>query len=93
MYEFMTKIALTFSVFNLVILCFLVTKMIDYRDKAFAVYHFLRSHCAALVELDRFINGEVKDESKANKQPGQDLLQSFLKKAYRGETQKLAEER
>lgn len=67
MYELMTKIALTFPVFNLVILCFLVTKMIDYRDKAFAVYHFLRSHCTALVELDRFINGEVKDESKANK--------------------------
>lgn len=67
MYELMTKIALTFSVFNLVILCFLVTKMIDYRDKAFAVYHFLRSHCTALVELDRFINGEVKDGSKANK--------------------------
>lgn len=65
MYELMTKIALTFSVFNLVILCFLLTKMIDYRDKAFAVYHFLRSHCAALVELDRFINGEVKNESKA----------------------------
>ena len=67
MYEFMTKIALTFSVFNLVIFVFLITKIIDYRDKAFAVYHFLRSHCADLVELDRFINGEVKDESKANK--------------------------
>ena len=68
MYELMTKIALTFSVFNLVILCFfLLTKMINYRDKALAVYHVLRRHCAALVELDRFINGEVKNESKANK--------------------------
>lgn len=62
MYELMVKIALTFSVINLLILCFLLTKMIDYRDKALAVYHILRSHCAALVELDRFINGEVKND-------------------------------
>ena len=39
----------------------------DDRDKALAVYHVLRRHCAALVELDRFINGEVKNGSKANK--------------------------
>lgn len=59
-YELMTKFALSFSVFNLVLLCFLITKMIDYRDKALAVYHVLRRHCAALVELDKFINGEEK---------------------------------
>lgn len=58
MYELMTKIALTFSVFNLVLLCFLLTKMIDYKDKVLAVYHVLKNHCAALVELDKFINGE-----------------------------------
>lgn len=61
MYEFMSKIALTFSVFNLVILCFLVTKMIDYRDKALAVYHVLRKRCPVLVEVNRIINGEVKE--------------------------------
>lgn len=60
MCEIMTKIALTFSVFNLVILCFLITKMIDYKDKALAVYHVLKNHCGALVELDKFINGEDK---------------------------------
>ena len=59
-YELMTKFALTFSVLNLVILCFLLTKMIDYRDKVLAVYHVLRRHCSALVELDKFINGEEK---------------------------------
>ena len=62
MYELMVKIALTFSVINLIILYFVLTKMIDYRNKALSVYHFLRSHCAALVELDRFINGEVKND-------------------------------
>lgn len=60
MYELMTKIALTFSVFNLVILCFLITKMIDYKDKALAVYHVLKRHCGVLVELDKFIIGEKK---------------------------------
>lgn len=60
MYELMIKIALTFSVLNLVLLCFLLTKMIDYRDKALAVYHVLRRHCDTLVELDRFINGKEK---------------------------------
>lgn len=60
MYELMTKFALTFSVLNLVILCFLLTKMIDYRDKVLAVYHVLRRLCGALVELDKFINGEEK---------------------------------
>lgn len=60
MYELMTKIALTFSVFNLVLLCFLITKMIDYKDKILAVYHVLRNHCGALVELDKFINGKEK---------------------------------
>lgn len=59
-YELMTKFALSFSVLNLVILYFLLTKMIDYRNKALAVYHVLRRHCAALVELDKFINGEKK---------------------------------
>lgn len=59
-YELMTKFALTFSVFNLVLLCFLLTKMIDYRDKALAVYHILKRYCGALVELDKFINGEEK---------------------------------
>lgn len=58
MYELMVKIALSFSVINLIILCFVLTKMIDYRDKVLAVYHILRRHCAALVELDKFINGE-----------------------------------
>ena len=67
MYELMVKIALTFSVINLLILCFVLTRMIDDRNKVLSVYHFLRSHCIALVELDRFINGEVKNESKANK--------------------------
>lgn len=67
MYELMVKIALTFSVINLLILCFVLTRMIDDRNKVLSVYHFLRSHCGALVELDRFINGEVKNESKANK--------------------------
>lgn len=60
-YELMTKFALTFSVLNLVILCFLLTKMIDYKDKALAVYHILKRHCAALVELDKFINGEKEE--------------------------------
>ncbi len=60
MYELMTKFALTFSVLNLVILCFLLTKMIDYRNKALAVYHVLRRHCGVLVELDRIINGKEK---------------------------------
>lgn len=60
MYELMTKIALTFSVFNLVILCFLLTKMIDYRDKALVVYHILKRHCGILVELDKFITGKEK---------------------------------
>lgn len=60
MYELMVKIALTFSVINLIILYFVLTRMIDDRNKALSVYHFLRSHCAALVELDRFINGEDK---------------------------------
>lgn len=60
MYELMTKIALTFSVFNLVLLYFLITKMIDYKDKALAVFHFLRNHCGALVELDKLINGKEK---------------------------------
>ena len=67
MYELMVKIALTFSVINLLILSFVLTRMIDNRNKALSVYHFLRSHCAALIELDRFINGEVKNESKADK--------------------------
>lgn len=60
MYELMTKIALTFSVFNLVLLFFLITKIIDYKDKALAVYHVLKRHCAVFVELDKFINGEDK---------------------------------
>lgn len=60
MYELMTKIALTFSVFNLVFLYFLLTKMIDYKDKALAVFRILRNHCGALVELDKFINGKEK---------------------------------
>ena len=60
MYELMTKIALTFSVFNLVILCFLITKMIDFKDKTLAVYHVLRNHCSVLFELDKFINGKEK---------------------------------
>lgn len=60
MYELMTKFALTFSVLNLVILCFLLTKMIDYRNKALVVYHVLRRHCGVLVELDKFINGKEK---------------------------------
>lgn len=59
-YELMTKFALSFSVLNLVFLCFLLTKMIDYRDKALVVYHILKKHCGALVELDKFINGEEK---------------------------------
>lgn len=60
MYELMTKFALTFSVLNLVILCFLLTKMIDYRNKALVVYHILKRHCGVLVELDRIINGKEK---------------------------------
>lgn len=59
-YELMTKFALTFSVLNLVILCFLLTKMIDYRDKALVVYHILKRHCGVLVELDKIINGKEK---------------------------------
>lgn len=60
MYELMTKIALIFSVVNLVLLYFLLTKIIDYKDKALAVYHVLKRHCGVLVELDKFINGEEK---------------------------------
>lgn len=60
-YELMTKIALTFSVFNLVILCFLLTKMIDYRDKVLAVFHVLSRHCGVLVSLNEVINGKKKE--------------------------------
>lgn len=59
-YELMTKFALSFSVLNLVFLCFLLTKMIDYRDKALVVYHILKRHCGVLVELDKFITGKEK---------------------------------
>lgn len=59
-YELMTKFALSFSVLNLVILCFLLTKMIDYRNKALVVFHILKKHCGVLVELDKFITGKEK---------------------------------
>lgn len=60
MYELMVRIALSFSVINLIILYFVLTKMIDYRNKFLAVFHVLKRHCGALVELDKFINGEDK---------------------------------
>lgn len=60
MYELMVRIALSFSVINLIILYFVLTKMIDYRNKVLAVFHVLSRHCGALVELDKFINGEEK---------------------------------
>lgn len=59
-YELMTKFALSFSVLNLVILYFLLTKMIDYRNKALVIYHILKKHCGVLVELDKFITGKEK---------------------------------
>lgn len=64
MYELMVKIALTFSVFNLVLLCFLLTKMIDYRDKVLAVFHVfhvLSRHCGVLVSLNEIINCKKKE--------------------------------
>lgn len=59
-YELMTKFALSFSVLNLVILYFLLTKMIDYRNKALVIYHILKKRCGVLVELDKFITGKEK---------------------------------
>lgn len=61
MYELMTKFALTFSVLNLVILCFLLTKMIDYRNKVLAVFHVLSRHCGVFVSLNEIINGKKKE--------------------------------
>lgn len=61
MYELMTKFALTFSVVNLVLLCFLLTKMIDYRDKVLAVFHVLSRHCGVLVSLNEIINCKKKE--------------------------------
>lgn len=67
MYELMVKIALTFSVINPIILYFVLTKMIDCRNKALAVFHVLSRHCGVLSSLNKVINGEVKNESTANK--------------------------
>lgn len=61
MYELMVKIALTFSVINLLILCFVLTRMIDDRNKALAVFHVLSRHCGVLISLNKVINGEKKE--------------------------------
>lgn len=61
MYELMVKIALSFSVINLIILYFVLTKMIDYRNKALAVFYVLSRHCGVLVSLNKVINGEKKE--------------------------------
>lgn len=61
MYELMVKIALSFSVINLIILYFVLTKMIDYRNKVLAVFHVLSRHCGVLVSLKEVINGKKKE--------------------------------
>lgn len=61
MYELMVRIALSFSVINLIILYFVLTKMIDYRNKVLAVFHVLSRHCGVLVSLNKIINGEKKE--------------------------------
>ena len=62
MYELMVKIALSFSVINLIILYFVLTKMIDYRNKVLlAVFHVLSRHCGVLVSLNEVINGKKKE--------------------------------
>lgn len=61
MYELMVKIALSFSVINLLILYFVLTKMIDYRNKALAVFHVLSRNCGVLTSLNEVINGKKKE--------------------------------
>ena len=61
MYELMVRIALSFSVINLIILYFVLTKMIDYRNKVLAVFHVLSRHCDVLVSLNEVINGKKEE--------------------------------
>lgn len=61
MYELMVRIALSFSVINLIILYFVLTKMIDYRNKVLAVFHVLSRHCSVLISLNEVINGKKKE--------------------------------
>lgn len=61
MYELMVRIALSFSVINLIILYFVLTKMIDYRNKVLAIFHVLSRHCGVLNSLNEVINGKKKE--------------------------------